>query len=102
MILQDLDAAFLREVSASLSTPVQSLALHMAPGYREFFKAYLDLLSNLEIRDGPFALSEKELSTLYEMWCFIKLGSFAGGDSITLTHNNFTLHTPSRADNLPQ
>jgi hypothetical protein len=71
----DLDAAFLQEVSASLTTPVQSLALHMAPGYREFFKAFLDLLSSLEIRGGPFDLSEKELSTLYEMWCFIKLGS---------------------------
>jgi hypothetical protein len=71
----DLDAVFLREVSGRLTTQVQSLALHMAPGYREFFRAFLDLLSSLEIRGGPFVLSEKELSTLYEMWCFIKLGS---------------------------
>ncbi|MBI5818664.1 MAG: DUF2357 domain-containing protein [Verrucomicrobia bacterium] len=77
---RDLDAGFLQEVNGSMSAPVQSLALHMAPGYREFFTTFLDILSGLEIHGGPFDLSEKELSTLYEMWCFIKLGSLLRRD----------------------
>ena len=63
--------------------PTQSLALHMAPGYREFFSTFLDLLSGLRIYGGPFKLSEKDLAILYEMWCFIKLGNILRKDLCT-------------------
>jgi hypothetical protein len=69
------DAAFLKECGEDLVSPPQSLALHMAPGYREFFTSFLDLLSGLRVSGGPFELSEKDLAVLYEMWCFIKLGN---------------------------
>ena len=68
------DAGFLAEVEPRGLSAVQSLALHMAPGYREFFTTFLDLLSGLDIHGGPFELSEKDVHVLYEMWCFIKLG----------------------------
>lgn len=69
------DALFLKECGEDLLMPPQSLALHMAPGYREFFTCFLDLLSGLKVSGGPFELSEKDLAILYEMWCFIKLGN---------------------------
>jgi hypothetical protein len=75
-----LDATFLKDINDLSLTPIQSLALHMAPGYREFFATFLDILSGLKISGGPFELSEKELSTLYEMWCFIKLGNILRRD----------------------
>lgn len=75
-----LDSAFLSECNVELLKPPQSLALHMAPGYREFFSTFLDLLSGLKIYGGPFKLSEKDLAILYEMWCFIKLGNILRKD----------------------
>jgi len=75
-----LDAAFLKDCNDTLLVPFQSLALHMAPGYREFFTTFLDILSGLKITGGPFELSEKNLAILYEMWCFIKLGNILRKD----------------------
>lgn len=70
-----LESAFLKECKSDLLAPPQSLALHLAPGYREFFTTFLDILTGLRISGGPFELSEKDLAILYEMWCFIKLGN---------------------------
>jgi uncharacterized protein len=78
-----LDSAFLSECNVEILKPPQSLALHMAPGYREFFSTFLDLISGLKIYGGPFKLSEKDLSILYEMWCFIKLGNILRKDLCT-------------------
>ena len=75
-----LNSAFLSECNVEILKPPQSLALHMAPGYREFFSTFLDLLSGMKIYGGPFKLSEKDLAILYEMWCFIKLGNILRKD----------------------
>ena len=77
------DSAFLSECNVEILKPPQSLALHMAPGYREFFSTFLDLISGLKIYGGPFKLSEKDLAILYEMWCFIKLGNILRKDLCT-------------------
>ncbi|MEF2248729.1 DUF2357 domain-containing protein [Paenibacillus sp. IITD108] len=50
-----------------------SLLMQMAPGYREVYKSYLLLLKGLTIQDDLFQLSLKDLATLYEYWCFIKI-----------------------------
>lgn len=50
-----------------------SLVLQMAPGYREVYKSYLMLLKGLAIQDDLFQLSLKDLATLYEYWCFLKI-----------------------------
>ena len=50
-----------------------SLVMQMAPGYREVYKSYLMLLKGLAIQDDLFQLSMKDLATLYEYWCFLKI-----------------------------
>lgn len=50
-----------------------TLAMQMAPGYREVYKYYLMLLKGLAIQDDLFQLSLKDLATLYEYWCFLKI-----------------------------
>ena len=50
-----------------------TLVMQMAPGYREVYKYYLMLLKGLAIQDDLFQLSLKDLATLYEYWCFLKI-----------------------------
>ena len=50
-----------------------SLVIQMAPGYREVYKYYLMLRKGLAIQDDLFQLSLKDLATLYEYWCFLKI-----------------------------
>jgi hypothetical protein len=50
-----------------------SLQLLGAPGYREAYQACLVLSLGLRIAGGPLALSVKDLSLLYEYWCYIAL-----------------------------
>ncbi|WP_264173352.1 nuclease domain-containing protein [Clostridium estertheticum] len=47
----------------------------MASGYSEIYKYYLMLQKGLSINSNIFSLSMKELSLLYEYWCFIKINS---------------------------
>ncbi|SDE38568.1 hypothetical protein SAMN02799630_05324 [Paenibacillus sp. UNCCL117] len=50
-----------------------SLVMQLTPGYREVYKTYLMLLKGLAIQDDLFRLSLKDLATLYEYWCFLKI-----------------------------
>jgi len=50
-----------------------SLVMQMAPGYRDVYKYYLMLQKGLTIQDDLFQLSLKDLATLYEYWCFLKI-----------------------------
>ena len=50
-----------------------SLTLIGAPGYREAYKACIGLTLGLRITDGPLGLSVKDLSLLYEYWCYLAL-----------------------------
>lgn len=50
-----------------------SLVMQMAPGYQEVYKYYVMLLKGLIIQDDLFRLSLKDLATLYEYWCFLKI-----------------------------
>jgi hypothetical protein len=52
-----------------------STVFTMASGYRDIFKYYLMLQKGLSINNNLLALSMKDLSVLYEYWCFIKLNS---------------------------
>ena len=66
---------FLTDLSAQQSHAAPTLALHLTPGYREFFSSSLALESVLEVGGGPLELPEKDLATLYELWCFVALSS---------------------------
>lgn len=50
-----------------------STVFAMAPGYRSLYKYYLMLKRGLSIQGGCFQMSLKNVSQLYEYWCFIKL-----------------------------
>jgi len=52
-----------------------SLVLQMAPGYREVYKYFLMLMKGLSIQADVFRISQKDMATLYEYWCFLKLNS---------------------------
>jgi predicted component of viral defense system (DUF524 family) len=48
-----------------------SLQLIGAPGYREAYRQCMVLTLGLRIEGGPFRLSVKDLSELYEYWCYL-------------------------------
>lgn len=48
-----------------------SMQLLGAPGYKEAYRACLILNLGLRIEGGPFKLSLKDLSILYEYWCYL-------------------------------
>lgn len=64
-----------RQVESAAETPGMSLVFGMAPGYRELYRCYLLLQHGLSVTGSVFRASVKELSVLYEYWCFIKLNS---------------------------
>ncbi len=66
---------FLANLPTQQSHAAPTLALHLTPGYREFFSSALALESVLEVGGGPLELPEKDLATLYELWCFVALSS---------------------------
>jgi predicted component of viral defense system (DUF524 family) len=50
-----------------------SLTLQTAPGYREAYRACLILLMGLRVEGGPVRLSIKDISLLYEYWCYLSI-----------------------------
>jgi len=70
-----LKTSFLKDVGSDYRNTSMSLVFNMASGYREIYKYYLMLQKGLSINSNMFSLSMKELSLLYEHWCFIKINS---------------------------
>ncbi|MEW4368241.1 DUF2357 domain-containing protein [Paenibacillus kandeliae] len=69
---QMLGAEWLQTLTPMRSMSI-SLVMQMAPGYREMYRYYLTLLKGLSIQSDVLRLSMKEISELYEYWCFLKL-----------------------------
>jgi len=63
----------LNYVNGSPNHGFASLKLLCAPGYREAYTCLMILRLGLRIEGGPLNLSIKDLSELYEYWCFIAL-----------------------------
>lgn len=72
-ILKRINGSFLKDVQSSFEDINTSLVFSMAPGYREVYKYYLMLQKGLTINSNVFNISIKDLSVLYEYWCFIKI-----------------------------
>jgi predicted component of viral defense system (DUF524 family) len=83
-ILQELDGfeariarlQWLEPLSSTQGDPppgFASLQLLSAPGYRQAYQACLVLSLGLRIDGGPLNLSVKDLSMLYEYWCYLAL-----------------------------
>lgn len=69
------NSGFLSNVSAHEAPSGMSLVFSMAPGYRDLYKYYRMLLHGLSVTGDVFNISIKDMSLLYEYWCFIKLNS---------------------------
>ncbi len=69
---------FLAEIVTPEHAPSITLAMHLAPGYREFLRTWNRLLSRLTLDGDALRLSEKNVATLYELWCFVALGNLLG------------------------
>ena len=67
--------SFLKNVSTEYMESSFSHVFNMSSGYRELYRYYLMLQKGLSIKSNIFSLSMKELSLLYEYWCFIKINS---------------------------
>lgn len=51
-----------------------SISLTRGAGYRDFMHIYLLLMRGLELTDNDiFKIEQKDISKLYEYWCFLKL-----------------------------
>ncbi len=67
---------FIKDVGNFRSSNSMSLVFAMSPGYKELYRYYMMLLKGLSLSGSLFNISTKEMSELYEYWCFIKLNSF--------------------------
>lgn len=83
-VLQELDALKARTARLRRLEPIAaaeghplpgfaSLQLMTVPGYRQAYRACLILALGLRIEGGPFQLSAKRISLLYEYWCYLAL-----------------------------
>jgi len=71
-----LKRTFLKDVGNYTYTDSSlSMVFSMGTGYREVYKYFLMLQKGLTLNGEIFRLSMKELSTLYEYWCFIKINA---------------------------
>jgi len=63
-----------------------SLVMKRARGYKDIFKNWVELSCGYELEDGMRKLEVKDISELYEIWCFIKVKNIVndlmGGMSI--------------------
>ncbi len=50
-----------------------SLVMKRARGYKDIFKYWVELSCGYELEDGLNKLEVKDISELYEIWCFIKV-----------------------------
>ncbi|WBW96239.1 DUF2357 domain-containing protein [Oceanirhabdus sp. W0125-5] len=71
-----LSTTFLKEVGDMRLTHCSiTQVFSMGMGYRDVYRYYLMIQKGLSLNGEVFRLSMKELSTLYEYWCFIKINS---------------------------
>lgn len=50
-----------------------SLVMKQAAGYRDVYENWIKLQCGYDLQDGMMQLEVKEISELYEIWCFIKV-----------------------------
>lgn len=74
-INKKLNTSFLKDIGRDYINTDVSLVFIMAAGYKEIYKYYLMLQKGLSINNNILNISIKELSLLYEYWCFIKINS---------------------------
>lgn len=64
---------FFRGVGTFKGFSQESLVMKQALGYKEIFQHWVTLQQGYELEEGMRKLEVKDISDLYEIWCFIKV-----------------------------
>lgn len=97
---QRLEFSILNQVGNLHTAQSLSLVLNMAPGYKDIYKYYLMLQKGLSVNGEIYQLSMKNVSELYEYWCFLKLNGLMVNkeyelikqDCIKVDHSGLTVN----------
>ncbi len=107
---QRLEFSILRQVGNLHTAQSLSLVLNMAPGYKDIYKYYLMLQKGLSVNGEIYQLSMKNVSELYEYWCFLKLNGLMVNkeyelikqDCIKVDHSGLTVNLVKGASSTVQ
>lgn len=64
---------FFRGIGAFRGFSQDSLVMKQAAGYRDVYEYWIILQCGYDLQEGIMQLEVKEISELYEIWCFIKV-----------------------------
>lgn len=64
---------FFRGIGAFKGFTQDSLVMKQAAGYREVYEKWIILQCGYDLQEGVMQLEVKDISELYEIWCFIKV-----------------------------
>lgn len=64
---------FFRNIGQFHGFAQDSLVMKRAIGYRTIYQKWIELLCGYELEEGIHKLETKDISVLYEIWCFIKV-----------------------------
>ena len=64
---------FFRGIGAFKGFTQDSLVMKQAAGYRDIYEQWIILQCGYDLQDGIMQLEVKDISELYEIWCFIKV-----------------------------
>ena len=88
-----LEGSFFKEIDEEQHFDSMSLVFSMAPGYKDLYKYYQMLRMGLSegIAIDEIMLSFKNVATLYEYWCFIKLNSIMRNKYVLVGEDNIKI-----------
>ena len=64
---------FFRGIGTFKGFTQDSLVMKQAAGYRDIYEQWIILQCGYDLQDGIMQLEVKDISELYEIWCFIKV-----------------------------
>lgn len=64
---------FFRNIGQFRGFVQDSLVMKRANGYRTIYQKWIELLCGYELEEGINQLETKDISVLYEIWCFLKV-----------------------------
>lgn len=65
--------SFFRGIGTFKGFTQDSLVMKQAAGYRDIYEQWIILQCGYDLQDGILQLEVKDISELYEIWCFIKV-----------------------------
>ncbi len=81
---------FFKQIGQFKGFSQDSLVMKRARGYSDIYRSWLILQSGFELEDDIHCLEVKDISELYEIWCFIKVKNMVAdilGDDVVAKSN---------------